>query len=419
MPVTMVNYVAVMIFLFYAVQHASALCSNATICVASGNRTMTGCRTVHRLSELSVDQISCKSVNIYLTSGTHILDGNLTIANTVEQTAIHGASSGQPSIIECEEDVGIRFSESRTVNNVFLSNIILVHCGGRRIVDGLLIQVALYFKYAMYALLKVGVVNTNGYGLCADRCSGQVISNCNFSNNTYHMQFFYSTFGSAFVNMSKTIISDAKGRGVSIFFSKSNCNFSIVSCQFLRNKAGHLIITTESLQAHVTNLVIKHSSFAITAYHYGVSVEGDEQNNLRVTIQNSNFSSSNQVGLLISKAVYVNITSCIFANGIRIEYYDTSARCRIVNCSVLNNTGVGMIVQFYPSRIIFGIQWLVNISRVAFYNNSRALSLISSQLGGYHRTRISECNFTNHRILEDRDEQRAILNIENGHAVIL
>ena len=427
MPVKMVNYVAVVIFLFYAVQHASALCSNATICVASGNRTMTGCRTVHRLSELSVDQISCKSVNIYLTSGTHILDGNLTIANTVEQTAIHGASSGQPSIIECEENVGIRFSESRTVNNVFLSNIILVHCGTRRIVNDVLIQVALYFKYAMYALLKVGVVNTNGYGLYADRCSRQVISNCSFRNNAINMQFeghLSSIFGSAFVNMSKTIISDAKGRGVSIFFSKSNCNFSIVSCQFLRNKAGHLIITTESLQAHVTNLVIKHSSFAITAYHYGVSVEGDEQNNLRVTIQNSNFSSSNQVGLLISKAVYVNITSCIFANntdGIRIEYYDTSARCRIVNCSVLNNTGVGMIVQFYPSstRIIFGIQWWVNISRVAFYNNSRALSLISSQLGDYHRTRISECNFTNHRILEDRDEQRAILNIENGHAVIL
>ena len=65
-----------------------------------------------------------------------------------------------------------------------------------------------------------------------------------------------------------------------------------------------------------------------------------------------------------------------------------------------------MTVLFYPSRIIFGIQWWVNISRVAFYNNSRALSLISSQLGDYHRTRISECNFTNHRILEDRDEQR-------------
>ena len=171
----------------------------------------------------------------------------------------------------------------------------------------------------MYALLKVGVVNTNGYGLCADRCSRQVISKSNFSNNTNHMQFFYSTFGSAFVNMSETIISDAKGRGVSIFFSKSNCNFSIVSCHFLRNKAGHLIVTTESLQAHVTNLVIKHSSFAITAYHYGVSVEGDEQNNLRVTIQNSNFSSSNLVGLLISKAVYVDITACIFANNILTE----------------------------------------------------------------------------------------------------
>ena len=423
----MISYVAVAIFLFCAAQHASALCPNATICIVNENRTMAGCHTVHRLSELSANQTSCRSVNIYLTSGTHILDNNLTIANTVEQTAIHGASTGQPSIIECEENVGIRFSESS--DKVFLSNIIFSHCVSHRMVyddveDDLIdIQAALYFEWAAYTLNNVGVKNTNGYGLYAEMCTGQIISNCNFSNNTNHMKFNLPGFGTVFVNMSETSISDAKDTGVFITYSRnSNCNFSVICCQFFRNRNGHLYAGHDSLQVtDVTNfIVIKNSSFTTTEYEFGVTIGI----NVGGIIQNSIFTSST---LKVYMAISVDITGCIFANnidGINIEYLiDASAlvnRISIVNCLVLNNTGTGVMISFKPLSISY-VLW-INISHVTFYNNSRALSVISMlimQPTGVHWIIISECNFTNHRILEDRSQQRAILSVESSYAVII
>ena len=414
----MISYVAVAIFLFCAAQHASALCPNATICIVNENRTMAGCHTVHRLSELSANQTSCRSVNIYLTSGTHILDNNLTIANTVEQTAIHGASSGQPSIIECEENVGIRFSESS--DKVFLSDIIFSHCVSHRMVYGnveddlIHIQAALYFESAAYTLNNVGVKNTNGYGLYAEYCTGQIINNCNFSNNTNHVKFNLPGFSTAFVNMSETSISDAKGTGVSVTYSRSsNCNFSIICCQFFRNRIG-LYARMLTRSTDVTNfIVIKNSSFTTTE-RFGAVI----QKNLGVIIQNSNFTSST---LEVNAAISVHITGCIFANnidGIYIEYLDASAlvnRMSIVECLVLNNTGIGV-------RILFGTydEFCINISRVTFYNNSRALnaiSILTTPLTGV--IKISECNFTNHRILEDGSQQRAILSVENIYSAVI
>ena len=73
---------------------------------------------------------------------------------------------------------------------------------------------------------------------------------------------------------------------------------------------------------------------------------------------------------------------------------------------------------FYYSTCIF--HWWTDISQVAFYNNSRALHLHFPPSNINHKTKISECNFTNSRIPETTyflyNRQRVILFIQGqGH----
>ena len=217
----MICFVNLVIFLYGVVACANAICSNASICITSWNKPQIECQQhniIHRLSELTMDQTSCRSVHIYLTSGVHILDRNLTIYDTVEQTEVRGLSGGQPSIIECENNARIKFSENQTVNNVLLSNVIFVHCGSHRMVNGSLIEVALYLKNASYTLLNVSVQNTKGHGLYADNCAEQLIVNCMFSNNTKHIHFIvpYSKSGGVLVSMRDTKFNRSDGKENSV-----------------------------------------------------------------------------------------------------------------------------------------------------------------------------------------------------------
>jgi hypothetical protein len=110
---------------------AGALCSNATICVANGSGKKAECPNFYpvfqRLSDLTANETSCNTVHIYLTSGTHILDKNFDLRDSVEETEILGAPHGQPSTIECLNNTGIRFSEKNR-NRALISNVVFLHC---------------------------------------------------------------------------------------------------------------------------------------------------------------------------------------------------------------------------------------------------------------------------------------------------
>ena len=108
-----------LLVLLWCAACAKALHSNVTIiCAINGNEMDSECPNYSIFSRLSNLTVNETIVHIYLTSGTHKLNINLTFSDLVEETEIHGASHGQPSRIECENNAGIRFSENRNANKV-------------------------------------------------------------------------------------------------------------------------------------------------------------------------------------------------------------------------------------------------------------------------------------------------------------
>ena len=147
--------------LLWCAVSAKAFCSNDTVCVAIQNRSETECQhyypIVYKLSDLTANDTGCKTVRIYLTSGTHILHRDLFLSNSVQVTEIHGAPHGPPSIIECRNNSGIRFSENESANKILISNImIILHC--QRVAP-------LYLINARYVLSGVTVSNPVGRGV--------------------------------------------------------------------------------------------------------------------------------------------------------------------------------------------------------------------------------------------------------------
>ena len=148
-----------LLFLLLFAACAKALCS---ICITNGDEGESQCQhhhqIFHTLSDLTINQTSCESVHIYLTSGTHILSRNLDFNNSVQETVIRGVSQGSPSIIECQGENGIEFSENASVK---LELIMLFHCNRTRKSEQRP-QATLYFKNAQYTLSGVTVKNTDG-----------------------------------------------------------------------------------------------------------------------------------------------------------------------------------------------------------------------------------------------------------------
>lgn len=82
----------VLLVLLWCIACGRAACPSITICIASGNDSEAECQqhhVIYRLSDLTTNETSetsCKTVHIYLTSGTHFLDKNLDFKNSVEKT---------------------------------------------------------------------------------------------------------------------------------------------------------------------------------------------------------------------------------------------------------------------------------------------------------------------------------------------
>ena len=382
--------VPLLIILFAAC--AKALCSNATICITNGDEAESQCQhhhqIIHTLSELQINQTSCESVHIYLTSGTHILSRNLDFNNSVQETVICGASQGPSSIIECQGETGIEFSENTSVT---MELITLLHCNRTRKSEKRL-QAALFFKNTQYTLSGVNVKNSEGWGVYAEDCWEQIIFNCTFINNKGNIAI-RGTAPIVLVAINHTKIHDGKQfdprpstfyhsiSGVSIYLVNDILNFTLrlFNCNLQRNKGGnfHLSIMTSPNNNSIFTILIDNSTFSRSDGHGGViqltacRFGSCDVNNIIddvVTLRRSSFIMNNKSGLILEHTTHLKIDDCIFDS----------------------NKYTGVKVW----NIDNGNHLWTEISNTSFISNSRAIDFWLNSIDA----KISECRFTNHYI---------------------
>ena len=377
------------LFLLLFAACAKALCSNATICITNGDEGESQCQhhqqIFHTLSELTINQTSCESVHIYLTSGTHILSRNLDFNNSVQETVIRGAYQGPPSIIECQGETGIEFSENTSVK---MELITLLHCNRTRKSEQR-IQAALFFKNAQYTLSGVTVKNTEGWGVYAEDCWEQIIFNCTFINNKGNIAI-RGTAPVVLVEINDTKIHDGKQfdprpsifyhgtNGVDIHLLVLNFTLRIFNCNLQRNQGGnfHLRIIDNDMTPNnnsIFTILIDNSTFNMSDGYGGIIQftvcrfdSCNEYNNIDVTLRRSSFIKNNESGLILIDTTHLKIEDCIFHS----------------------NTDNGVKVLNYGNDN----QLLTEISNTSFISNSRAIDFLLSSID----VKISECRFTNH-----------------------
>ena len=364
------------LFLLWFAACAKALCSNATICITNGDEGESQCQQNHQifhtLSDLTISQTSCETVHIYLTSGTHILSRNLDFNNSVQETVICGASQGPPSIIECQGETGIAFSENTSIRMELVE---LLHCNRTRYNDNQqTLQATLFFQNVQYTLSGVTVKNTEGWGVYAEDCWEQIIFNCTFTNNKGNI-VIRGTAPVVLVEIKNANIHDGKQSDPSI----ANCSgvdvhlrnieyftFRIIDCDFQRNKGGHVNLFIHDVPNDNVNftILIDNSTFN-TSDSYGVGMKFPFCSFIDVTLRRSSFSMNNESGVILTDTTHLKIDDCIFYNNM--------------------DTGV---------EVIDNHLW-TEISNTTFINNSRAILLTPAWLRRID-AKISECRFINH-----------------------
>ena len=382
------------LFLLLFAACAKALCSNATICITNGDEGNSRCQQIlHTLSDLTINQTSCETVHIYLSSGTHILSRNLDFNNSVQETVICGASQGPPSIIECQGETGIGFSENTSVRMELVE---LLNCNRTRDKYQTL-QTALFFKNSQYTLNGVTVKNTEGWGVYAEDCWEQIIFNCTFIANKGNIAI-RGTAPAVQVEINNTKIHEGKEsdpsiadcNGVDVHLRNiMNLTFRIINCDLQRNQGGHFHLNIRNyIPCNNFTLLIDNSTFN-TSDDYGVGMHftcGD-YNIIDVTMRRSSFSKNDKSGLFLTDTTHSKIENCTFDSNKEI--------------------GVEVRSQFNDNHL------MTEILSTTFINNSRAITLIPFFLNSIE-AKISECRFTNHT-----GNGVVVLGIENIAGTIL
>ena len=396
------------LFLLLFAACAKALCSNATICITNGDEGESQCQhhhqIFHTLSDLTINQTSCESVHIYLTSGTHILSRNLDFNNSVQETVIYGASQGPPSIIECQGETGIEFNDNTSVK---IELITLLHCNRTRKSEERP-QATLYFKNAQYTLSGVIVKNTEGWGVYAEDCWEQIIFNSTFINNKGNIAI-RGTAPVVLVEINDTKIHDEKqfefdprpsifyhsinGVGIQLVNNILNFTLRIFNCNLQRNQGGNFHLSINSDMPHsndsIFTILIDNSTFNMSDGYGGIIQNticrfgSCDVNNIiiDVILQRSSFSKNNESGLILSDITHLKIEDCIFDSN--------------------KDTGVKVLNHGNDNQL------LTDISNTSFISNSRAIDFWLNSIDA----KISECRFTNHT-------GKSVVDISTGSIVI-
>ena len=367
------------LFLLLFAACAKALCSNATICITNGDEGESQCQQNHQifhtLSDLTINQTSCETVHMYLTSGTHILNRNLDFNNSVQETVICGASQGPPSIIECQGETGIGFSENTSVK---VELVVMLHCNRtykRENRRPKTLRATLLFQNAQYTLSGVTVKNTEGWGVYADDCRKQIIFNCTFINNKGNI----AIRGKApvfLVEINNTKIHDGKQysqcNGVDVrLVAELNLTLRIINCDLQRNQGGNFYfkkVWSYTIHRNYT-ILIDNSTFS-NSDDNGITIDfGDNSYDyIAVTLRRSSFSKNSKSGLFLKDSIHLKIEDCIFDSNM-----DTGIKVR--------------------NRNNYDNLW-TEISDTTFINNSRAISVNTEWRG--IEAKISKCRFSNH-----------------------
>ena len=350
------------IVLLWCAVSAKAFCSNDTVCVAIQNGSETECQhhypTVYKLSDLTVNKTSCKTVRIYLTSGTHILDRELFLSDSVQETEIHGAPHGPPSIIECQNNSGIRFSENESANKILISDVVFLHCQRKLpyFYYGYRDIISLYLRNAMYALSSVIINNTVRQGLVSENCSQQIIFNCTFSSNISLYLGLLSSHNS----------------NVNITHSTFNSGAEI-SCYYCNN----------------VSVVLQSSTFCHAIDNVGLHL----QNVSDVEITDCLFANNKFVALLVDPLGYRTVISkVIFQNNARAIYLiggeNNNEQIQISECSFTNHTGNWVIRAKNMNRLT--VNRLTVIIQNSSFQRNKAFDDLSCSILDIQSTR----NFT-------------------------
>ena len=395
----MISFKEVLFLLLFAAC-AKALCSNAVICITNGDEGESQCQhhhqIFHTLSDLTINQTSCESVHIYLTSGTHVLSRSLDFNNSVQETVICGASQGSPSIIECQGETGIEFSENTSVK---MELITLLHCNRTRKSEQRL-QAALFFKNAQYTLSGVTVKNTEGWGVYAEDCWEQIIFNSTFINNKGNIAI-RGTAPVVLVEINHTKIHNGKQfdlrtstfyrriSGVNIHLVNiMNFTLRIFNCNLQRNQGGNFNLNIDNVTPNnnsIFMILIDNSTFNMSD-GYGGQIQFrlcscDVYNIIDVTLRRSSFIKNNESGLFLIDITHLKIEDCIFDS----------------------NKGTGVDIFNHGN----GNYLWTEISNTSFISNSGAIDFLLNSIDA----KISECRFTNHT-------GNSVVDISTGSIVI-
>ena len=393
------GYIEVLIILCCAAASSSGQAS-CSLCVttANTNESRTECQlfnitgpNIRPLSDIGQKYLGCKTVQLFFTSGTHTLNKSIDFPDAKKKNiSMIGAAKGDPSVIDCIKNYGIKFSQQKRPysNKVFISisDLRFTHCKREmRTMGYSRSPVALYFKYVSYTLRNVAVVNTSGYGLFADGCNQQVIVSCRFVNSTaghIHITFRdYERTTDVFVSISKTTLYAGRSTngsgGVSIRISdkKVSCVITIAHCTFNANEGSngsHMLVTGEN------NPVIKveNSTFSnsLGADTYGVRLSSES---------------------LVSTIDAAILNCSFFKNGNGAVEIIHARHVEIMNCTITNNRGTGVVIKTdrtNPARDTSNT--IVNTS---FSGNLGGIYCYAElNVHHRHRTEISHCKFTNH-----------------------
>ena len=357
------------LFLLLFAAFAKALCSNATICITNGDEGESQCQQIlHTLSDLTINQTSCETVHVYLSSGTHILSRNLDFNNSVQEAVICGASQGPPSIIECQGETGIEFSENTSVR---MEQVELLNCNRTRDIHRTL-QATLFFQNAQYTLSGVTVKNTEGWGVYAEDCWKQIIFNCTFINNKGNIAI-RGTAPVVQVEINNTKIHDGKEsdpsiadcNGVDVHLRNiMNLTFRIINCDLQRNQGGHFHLNIRNYTCNNYTILIDNSTFNTSGDHgVGMHFICYRYNNIDVTLRRSSFSKNNKSGLFLIDTTHAKIVDCIFdsnrEDGVMVKNLDSdnyTLSAEISNTTFSNNSRS----MFYAALFFENAQYTLN-----------------------------------------------------------
>ena len=341
-------------FLLFSISGTShATCSNTTICVASGNNS--SCQHHHhvipKLSDLTVYERSCANIQIYMTSGIHILEDNLVFSNSLDSITIQGVSNGQLATIQCLNNSGVNFGEQKTPKRTLLANIVLTYCqvripqgGGSR---GF--RTALFFISSSYIMLNnVVVENTNGNSIAIRNSTELSISNCTFANSSReHIKIITQNGFTANVSINRTEFYDGKSKHVSgglyiVLDSKVSSTIRISHCNFHKNTGvagSHMLIrsrTNRNSKTRKIDVKIENSTFTNGTGSPGVVIDSEEnrQGRFFATFTRSNFS-NNELGALLLTTVMNSrmiIEECILSDS-----YGINGDCSVLEVGNVTN----------------------------------------------------------------------------------